>query len=430
MVSPDPVLERLTVLHPKVIDLSLDRMWSLLDRLGNPQDPLPPVVHVAGTNGKGSTVATLQALLEAGGKRVHTYTSPHLVRFNERIGLDGSPIGDDDLSALLEEVEDRNGGEPITFFEVTTAAAFLAFSRAPADFVLLETGLGGRLDATNVVRKPVVTALTAISLDHQAYLGDTVAAIAAEKAGILRPGVPCISMVQDMPVLSVLESVASMVGAPLVLEGRDFSAVSRDRTLVYTGLKAGMCTLPLPVLPGGHQIHNAAVALAVAETLGVVSPDVRARGLSHVSWPARLQNLGGGLLSRLLPDAWDLWLDGGHNPDAGRRLAEHICAEWGDKPLDLVVGMIDTKDEAGFLEPLSRLACRIRTVPVQGSPAGRPPDQVAQTARHLGVGDVAVCADVPEALTGLSRTAGVPRRVLVCGSLYLAGNVLACNGGL
>ncbi|NKD88074.1 bifunctional folylpolyglutamate synthase/dihydrofolate synthase [Haematospirillum sp. 15-248] len=429
-VGPDRVLERLTALHPKAIDLSLDRMWSLLDRLGNPQNALPPVVHVAGTNGKGSTIATMRALLEAGGLRVHVYTSPHLVRFNERIVLSGSRITDQALSALLEEVEACNARQPITFFEVTTAAAFLAFSRVPADVVLLETGLGGRLDATNVVKKPSVTVLTSISLDHQAYLGDTVAAIAAEKAGIMRAGVPCISMKQKADVLPVLEFSASAIGAPILLQGRDFSGVMHDQSLVYTGLNGSVHALPAPVLPGGHQAHNTTLALAVIEHLGMVPSDVWGRGLSRVVWPARLQHLVQGPLSDLLPKGWDLWLDGGHNPDAGLNLADHVCGQWQDRPLDLVIGMIDTKDEGGFLAPLARVASRIRTVPVHGSLAGRSPEHLAQVARSLGVEDTAACADVSAALASLAATAGDSlRRVLICGSLYLAGDVLARNGG-
>lgn len=427
--SPDPVLERMMALHPKVIDLSLDRVWRLLADLGNPQDRLPPVIHVAGTNGKGSTVAFLRAFLEAAGLRVHVYTSPHLVRFNERIRVAGTLIDDAALTRLLERVEAVNAGKPITFFEVTTCAAFLAFAETPADVCILETGLGGRLDATNVVRRPAATVLSPIAMDHQQYLGDTIEAIAAEKSFILKHAAPCISAKQPRKVGKIVELRSLEVGCPTYVEGRDFDAYVTGESLVYRGREV-QWTLPLPALPGSHQVHNATVALATIEALKDVdvSGAALAMGMKTVEWPGRLQRLTAGALFDLLPEGWELWLDGGHNPAAGKTLAT-FARSWRDRPLDMVVGMLETKDEAGFLEPMAARARRLRTVPVPGSQASRAPEQVAETARSVGMIDVAAAESVRAALRDLARDAGPePRRVLICGSLYLIGSVLAENG--
>lgn len=428
--DPSAALDRLTALHPKIIDLSLDRVWRLLAALGNPQDRLPPVVHVAGTNGKGSTVATLRACLEAAGKTVHVYTSPHLVRFNERIRLAGQIISDSALVALLEEVEAANGGQPITFFEVTTCAALLAFSRTPADVVLLETGLGGRLDATNVVTRPAATVLTSISLDHQQYLGDTLTSVATEKAEIMRPGVPCIAAAHPAEAAAVVEAAAARIGALLLREGRDFSADAGGAGVLSFRAGETHLTLPRSRLPGDHQIQNAGLALAVLTLVPALNVPEQAlrQGLPAVDWPARLQHLTHGPLVSALPAGWDLWLDGGHNPDAGVRLAAYLQQQTEARPLDLVVGMIDTKDEAGFLRPLLPLVQRVRTVPVLSSAAGRPPQAVAETARGLGAGDVFPCDSVEAAVTALVAGQTAPRRIMICGSLYLAGDVLAENG--
>ncbi|GAB3122486.1 bifunctional folylpolyglutamate synthase/dihydrofolate synthase [Novispirillum itersonii] len=428
--DPSAALDRLTALHPKIIDLSLDRVWRLLAALGNPQDHLPPVVHVAGTNGKGSTVATLRACLEAAGKTVHVYTSPHLVRFNERIRLAGEIISDAALVALLEEVEAANAGQPITFFEVTTCAAFLAFSRTPADVVLLETGLGGRLDATNVVTRPAATVLTSISLDHQQYLGETLASIAAEKAEIMRPGVPCIAAAHPAEAAAVVDQAAARIGAVLWREGRDFTATAAETQTLSFVVGDLRLTLPRSRLPGDHQIQNAGLALAVLTRVPELAvPEQALRdGLPAVEWPARLQPLSRGPLVEALPQGWDLWLDGGHNPDAGERLAAYLRQQGETRPLDLVVGMIDTKDEAGFLRPLLPLVQRVRTVPVLSSAAGRLPQAVAETARGLGAADVSACDSVAAAVAALVADQTAPRRVLICGSLYLAGDVLATNG--
>ncbi len=373
----DRVLERLGRLHPKLIDLSLGRVERLLAALGNPQDRLPPVVHVAGTNGKGSTVATLRACLEAGGWRVHAYISPHLVRFHERIRLAGELIEEEALLALLEECERANRGEPITYFEITTAAAFLAFSRTPADIVLLETGLGGRLDATNVVRRPAATAITPISLDHQAFLGDTIAAIAGEKAGILKSGAPAIIGPQMPEAAAVFAAHAAAVGAPLLRFGQEWRCTATGDGMRYEG-PGWRYDLPLPSLPGAHQIINAGTAIACLEQLTgfQIAGEAIARGLRRIDWPARLQRLTHGPLVEMLPEGSELWLDGGHNPGAGAALAA-MAAGWHDRPLDLVVGMLNTKDAAGFLAPLARACLRSlrRHDPRRTKPAPRRSDR-------------------------------------------------------
>ena len=431
-MAPETILERLLRLHPKAIDLSLGRMQRMLDALGNPERALPPVIHVAGTNGKGSTCAYLRAVLEAAGHPVHAYTSPHLVRFNERIVLAGREIDDPAFAAILEECEARNGGEPITLFEITTAAALLAFSRTPADALVLEVGLGGRFDATNVVERPLATAIAPVSIDHQQYLGDTLERIAFEKAGILKPGVPGIVGIQDPRALAVIEARAAEVGAPLVRWGREFHARLEGERLVFEmhGVRE---TLPRPALPGAHQVGNAAIALAVTRTVadsianGAVD---RARGLERAVWPARLQRLTRGpLLGRLRPD-WSLWLDGGHNEDAGRVIAEHV-AGWRraapGAPVHLVLGMLNTKDPRGYLRHFAGLVDSVAAVTIPGEQASLTADDLAAAAGDAGV-PAATAASVAEAVT---RAAADPRaggRVLVAGSLYLAGKVLADHG--
>ncbi|OFX14298.1 MAG: bifunctional folylpolyglutamate synthase/dihydrofolate synthase, partial [Alphaproteobacteria bacterium RIFOXYD12_FULL_60_8] len=337
-------LSRLERLHPQVIDLSLTRISRLLGDLGNPQDSLPPTIHVAGTNGKGSTIAFLRAMLEAAGLRVHVYTSPHLVRFNERIRLAGQDISDLALAEVLEEVEVRNARQPITFFEATSAAAFLAMSRTPADVTLLETGLGGRLDATNVIKRPALTILTPIALDHQEYLGERLEAIAAEKSHILKPGVGCVMAKQERKADRVIELRSLEMGAPTWKEGRDWFARTTPRGMVFEGA-TGSLELPLPALIGAHQVRNAALALAAAERLSGFSlpPEALALGLTTARWPARLHRLTQGPLVDLLPPEWELWLDGGHNPAAGKVLAQ-ACRAWKDRPLSMVLGMMRDKD--------------------------------------------------------------------------------------
>ncbi|NUB34295.1 bifunctional folylpolyglutamate synthase/dihydrofolate synthase [Azospirillum brasilense] len=424
----DPVLDRLKGLHPKVIDLSLDRVHRLLAALGHPERRLPPVVHVAGTNGKGSTLAFLRAMLEAAGLRVHVYTSPHLVRFHERIRLAGSLIDDDRLAALLEECEAANGGGPITFFEVTTVAALLAFAREPADVVLLETGLGGRLDATNVVDRPAVTAITRISYDHRQFLGDTLEAIAGEKAGIFKPGVPAVIFPQPAEEAArTLAIRAETVGAPVsgwsVTPTAGGFRFESDRRRIE---------LPLPGLAGAHQILNAGVALACLDHLPVKVDDAAVgRGLAAVHWPARLQRLTRGPLAEALPAGWDLWLDGGHNDSAGEVLAvqaAHWAEEEPQRPLLLVYGMLASKEPREFLGPLAPFVSAARTVAIPGEEASLTAEDTAAATRACGIADSAAAADVGSALEDMTRRVEGPARVLICGSLYLAGTVLAENG--
>jgi dihydrofolate synthase/folylpolyglutamate synthase len=453
--ASDRVLQRLSALHPKKIDLSLGRIERLLAALGNPHEQLPPVIHVAGTNGKGSTVATLRSCLEAAGYRVHVYTSPHLVRFHERIRVTGSLIEEDALLAVLEECEHANQGEPITFFEITTAAAFLAFSRTPADAALLEVGLGGRLDTTNVIPHSAVTAITPISLDHQAFLGDTIAAIAGEKAGILKPGAPAVIGPQPDEAGRVIEARATAVGAPLVRWRAEWSAdphppiadaigptLSRnagegDRGrspragegaggMRYLGPKWHL-DLPRPSLPGQHQIANAGTAIACLEQLRgfTITQDAIARGLRQIEWPARLQRLTRGPLVRMLPSGTEVWLDGGHNPSAGEMLGA-TAAGWHDRPLYLVVGMLKTKDAAGFLTPLAPHAKALYAVTIPGEENPHPAAEIAASAHTVGI-RAQVSDSIEAAIAGIAQQKP-PFRVLVCGSLHFAGVVLAENG--
>ncbi|MTJ84163.1 MAG: bifunctional folylpolyglutamate synthase/dihydrofolate synthase [Telmatospirillum sp.] len=420
------VLERLKGLHPKVIDLALDRVLDLLATLGHPERSLPPVIHVAGTNGKGSTLAYLRAIIEAGGKSAHVYTSPHLVRFAERIRVAGRLIDDDALETILLECERGNDGRPVTFFEITTIAALVAFARQPADFCLLETGMGGRYDATNVIARPALTLLTPISLDHQAYLGDTVAAIAGEKAGILKSGVPCLTTRQDPEAMEVIARRAAAIGAPLLIEGLDWQVGPVPGGMRFTMGERDL-SLPLPNLPGAHQIPNAGLALAAAVTLGLGDrPDDLARGVTGADWPARLQRLTRGPLAACLPAGAELWLDGGHNPSAGQALAAFIAANWRDRPLDLVAGMLDTKDSQGFFAPLAPLVRRMRGVAIPDEPHSRTADGVVGAARAEGLAAESA-ADVEAAVRDLADGGGVGR-ILICGSLYLAGTILADNG--
>jgi len=427
----EPILDRLTRLHPRAVDLSLDRMVELLAALGDPQRHLPPVVHVAGTNGKGSTVAFLRALAEAAGLTVHAYTSPHLVRFAERIRIAGRLPDDPVLTALLEEVEAVNDGRPISFFEITTAAALLAFARTPADLCLLETGMGGRLDATNVVEAPALTLLTPIGLDHQAFLGPDLASIAAEKAGILKHGVPALTAVQAPAALAVIEARAAAVGAPLLVTGRDFQVgPGAGGGLRYEGPGGGLDLPQLP-LPGRFQWGNAALALAAAARLGAFPLDPA--GLNGAVWPARLQRLTRGPLPALLPSDWELWLDGAHNPHAATALAGQL-AEWNDRPLGMVIGLLAAKEAGSVLAPLVPHLCALRTVSFASeqlhltAASAAPAEAVAAVARQVGGRDVAAAADLVSAVTDLRRVLSGPARIVIAGSLYLAGTILADNG--
>jgi dihydrofolate synthase/folylpolyglutamate synthase len=423
--SAEAVLTRLGRLHPKKIDLSLGRIERLLAALGDPQDRLAPVIHVAGTNGKGSTVATLRACLEAAGHRVHVYTSPHLVRFNERIRLAGRLIDDTMLAATLKEVERVNAGAEITFFEITTAAAFLAFSRVPADFALLEVGLGGRLDTTNVVRHPTVTAITPVSLDHQAFLGPTVAAIAGEKAGILKPGAAAVIGPQIAEAEQVIEARAAEIGVEPRRWRREWRCDAIGAGMRYEGERWRL-DLPLPALPGAHQVANAGTAIACLECLpaAAATPQALAEGLRGIEWPARLQRLTRGPLVVAMP-GWEVWLDGGHNPAAGEALAA-TAQGWRDRPLHLVVGMLNTKDASGFLAPLAPYAQSLAAVTIPGEENPLPAAAIAATARAVGI--AAGEAVSVEAALQVIRAKSARGRVLICGSLQFAGVVLRDNG--
>jgi dihydrofolate synthase/folylpolyglutamate synthase len=425
--ASDPILDRLTRLHPKVIDLSLERVERLLQALGRPQARLAPVVHVAGTNGKGSVVAILGAMLRAAGYRVQAYTSPHLVRFKERVRLVDGDIADRSLAALLEECEAANAGQPITFFEITTAAALLAFSREPADMLLLEAGLGGRADATNVIARPACIVLTPISLDHQQFLGDTVAAIAGEKAAILKPAVPTVVAPQDPVPAGVIANAAARIGAPVHRGGREWTVRALPGGFRYQA-NGPPRDLPAPALDGPHQLVNAATAIACLDRLPAFHVDDQAirRGLAAVHWPARLQRLVAGPLVEQLPEGWELWLDGGHNRSAGKALAAAVAA-WSDRPLYLVFGMLNSKDPQAFLAPLAASAAGLRAVTIPGERNALPASDCAEAARAAGL-PAETATSVREAVRGLVRTAAHgPARILICGSLYLAGRVLAAN---
>jgi dihydrofolate synthase/folylpolyglutamate synthase len=426
-VPSDVILERLLRLHPKIIDLELDRVTRLLDRLGNPERRVAPVVHVAGTNGKGSVLATLRAILEAAGYKVHVYTSPHLVRFHERIRLAGTLIGENALAAALEECEAVNGGAPITFFEITTCAAFLCFARTPADAVLLETGLGGRLDATNVIARPRLTVITPVSIDHVQYLGDTLEAIAKEKAGIVKAGIPVVVGPQPAAAAAVIARHAAALGAPLMRAGTEWTVERTAEGLHYRGPRADW-HLPAPRLPGPYQYDNTGTALACVELLDeyAVGPDALRRGLGTVEWPARMQRMTKGRLHALLPEGWELWLDGGHNAGAGQAIAA-VLAGWKDRPLHLIYGMLNTKAADGFLKPLARHATSLRAVTIPGEAASLTAEEAAQRARDAGFA-ATPSPGVEAALADIVAREPNPARVLVCGSIYLAGRVLATSG--
>ena len=425
--TPARILERLTALYPKAIDLSLDRVYRLLGELGDPQNKLPPVVHVAGTNGKGSTVAYLRAFAEAAGYRAHVYTSPHLVRFNERIRVAGEIIEDDLLADLLSEVERVNAGRPITFFEVTTAAAFLAFARIPADIVLLETGLGGRLDATNVVARPAVCAITPISFDHPDFLGSTVPKIAGEKAGILKAGVPAVIGPQPDDAEAVLERRAGELGISLFRHGREWHVEPTASGFRYVGRET--IELPLPALPGRHQLDNAGLSVAAVEHLTgfTMGHGALRQGLRQVEWPARLQRLTRGPLVDRLPPGCELHLDGGHNESGGAAIADWAEATKEEGKLDVVIAMRATKAADAFLARVAPHVERLRSITFT-EPAWLGAEAIAEYARRAGIADVATAADATAALGDLLARSTKPRRILLCGSLYFAGRVLAENG--
>ncbi len=431
LAASDEILARLAALHPKSIDLSLGRLMRLLKSLGNPHKKLPPVIHIAGTNGKGSTTATIRAIAEAAGHRVHVYTSPHLVRFNERIRLAGRLIDGEHLTQLLLEVEAANAGEAITFFEVTTAAALLAFSQIPADLCLLEVGLGGRLDATNVIDDPIATIITPVSFDHQQFLGDSIELIAAEKAGILKKGIPVVIGSQLGAARQIIMRKVRDIGAKAYAFDKDWSVKQEGDVMVYEDKRTTL-KLPSPILPGNHQIMNAGMAIAALRSqskLAIPSAAIKA-GLGWVRWPARLQDLAGSPLHALLPDGSQLWLDGGHNPAAAGVLRSFLVANVDQEtPVKLVLAMMGPKDAAGFIRPLANLLDEVIAVPIPGEEGAADPGFLAATASDIGLRGV-VAATISAALDRIKLEAD-PKRppfVLIGGSLYLAGNALRAAG--
>jgi len=421
--TSDRVLDRLTRLHPKVIDLELGRTERLLAALGHPERRLPPVIHVAGTNGKGSTIAMIRAGLESSGARVHVYTSPHLARFHERIRIAGELIPEDRLLACLERCEAANSDAPITFFEVTTAAAFLAMAETPADYTLVEVGLGGEFDATNVIERPRLTVITPISIDHQQYLGETLAAIAAAKAGILKRG--CLGIVarQESEALGVIEARAARMLAPLMVEGEDWQVWEEHGRVAFLDAQ-GLLDLPLPRLIGAHQVENAGTAVAALRALGM-DEAACAAALGDAEWPARMQRLRSGALVEAAAGA-ELWLDGGHNPAAGAALAETL-GRLPRRPVHLVVGMLRTKDATGFLGHLAPIAESLHGVSIEGEAATLSAAETVAAARAAGFADAVEAADPETAIRDIAAAA--PHcRIVICGSLYLAGRVLRENG--
>lgn len=435
MDRSNAILQRLLNLHPREIDLSLGRIEELMASLGHPERRLPPVIHVAGTNGKGSTTAFMRSMLEAAGKRVHVYTSPHLVRFHERIRLatpdGGRFVDEDELADALIQVEKVNDGRPITQFEITTAAALDLFARNPADVLLLEVGLGGRLDATNVVAEPLATVITPIAIDHEKFLGHTIEAIAFEKAGILKRDRPAIVSPQSSAVLAVIEEQANLKGARLFVANRDWVAHSENGRLVYQD-EDGLLDLPSPRLAGRHQFANAGAAIATLRRANLkISTTALEAGLVNVEWPARLQRLTTGTLAAQAGANAEIWLDSGHNPSAGIAVAEAMAdlEERSTRPLFLISGMLTSKEPIGFFRPFAGLVRKVYTVPVPSSTASRDPVELAQSATSAGM----VAEPVANVEAALDRIAADgessgPYRILICGSLYLAGSVLAANG--
>jgi dihydrofolate synthase/folylpolyglutamate synthase len=420
--SSDILLDRMMSLHPKLIDLTLDRVWRLLAALDHPERALPPVVHVAGTNGKGSTVAMIRAGIEGAGQTAHVYTSPHLARFHERIRVAGELISEEDFIRVLDECWDANARAEITFFEITTVAAILAFARTPADWTLLEVGLGGRLDATNVVDRPAVTVITPVDYDHQQYLGETLPEIAGEKAGILKRGVPCVVGPQHEASMEVIERQAARLGAPLLAHGQHWH-VSEERGRLVFQDDHGLLDLPAPNLPGPHQFLNAGAALAVLRHLGF-GEDACEAAVTRAYWPARMQRLRHGPLVELAGAA-ELWLDGGHNPAAGAVIAETL-RRMPARPTHLICGMLKTKDPVGFLMHLRPVAQSLTAIAIPGETATLPALDTARAGETAGF--AARIAESPAEAIRAIVDEGPEARILICGSLYLAGSVLRENG--
>ena len=429
LFAADTALERLKGLHPKKIDLSLDRIARVLEAMGRPQDRLPPVIHVAGTNGKGSTVAFLRAIAEAAGLKVHVYTSPHLVRFVERIRLAGTLIAEDHLAEVLARVEAANAGQEITFFEITAAAALVAFAETPADLCVIEVGLGGRYDASNVIPDCAVAAIAPVDYDHAEFLGTDLGRIAWEKAGIIKRGRPVVSARQAEVAQAVIEAEAEAMGAPLAIMGRDFDAFGQGGRMVFQG-EDSLLDLPAPSLYGAHQAENAGLAIAAALAFGGRMADdlAIADGISSAVWPARLQRLTAGPYGeKAVARGSDLWLDGTHNPHGARALARalgDLVARDG-RPLTLVTGILGNKDAAGMFAALAELNPRVFAVP-SPSEAGASPDDLAAAARSVGL-QAEACPSLVEGFDRALAQDGPPPHVVICGSLYLAGEVLGAS---
>ncbi|MBO9443782.1 folylpolyglutamate synthase/dihydrofolate synthase family protein [Phaeobacter italicus] len=419
--TSDAILARMMALHPKIIDLTLDRVWRLLEALDNPQEKLPPVIHVAGTNGKGSTQSMIRAGLEGMGKAVHAYTSPHLARFHERIRLAGSLISEDHLTDILDECYRANGGEDITYFEITTVAGLLAFSRTPADYTLLEVGLGGRLDATNVIT-PELSIITPVSIDHEQFLGNTIAKIAAEKAGIIKRGVPVVVGPQHEDALEVIEATAARLGAPVLAYGQHWHVQEERGRLVFQD-ENGLLDLPLPALLGAHQIQNAGAALAALRHLGADEAACEA-AMTNAEWPARMQRLKTGPLVEAAGDA-ELWLDGGHNAAAGIALAD-VLADLPKRPTHLICGMLNTKDVKGYMAPLAAQAASLTAISIPDEINTLSAEETEAAAKSVGL-EATTAANTMAALQAILAK-DPTARVLICGSLYLAGHILRENG--
>ncbi|CDX19334.1 bifunctional folylpolyglutamate synthase and dihydrofolate synthase [Mesorhizobium plurifarium] len=434
-LSAEREIEHLMTLHPKGFDLSLDRVTRLLERLGNPQDRLPPVIHIAGTNGKGSCAAFSRALLEAAGHLVHVHTSPHLVNWHERYRLaaegGGKLVEDDVFAEAIARVAEANQGQKITVFEILTAVTFVLFSEHPAEAAIIEVGLGGRFDATNVVKRPAVSVIMPISMDHEAYLGDRVELIAAEKAGIMKRGCPVVIGAQESETaLQVLIETAERLDCPTVVYGQDFLAFEENGRMVYQD-EDGLMDLPLPRLPGRHQYANAAAAIAAVKAAGFeIGHHAAERAMTHVAWPARMQKLTQGKLVDLAPKGAEIWLDGGHNPGAGIVIAEALAEqeEKNPRPLVLISGMINTKDQTGYFSAFKGLARHVYTVPVSNSDAGVPNDELALRAEEAGLSAEPVSSVASALMLLRDSWDGPAPRILIGGSLYFAGAVLAENG--
>ncbi|RWB78372.1 MAG: bifunctional folylpolyglutamate synthase/dihydrofolate synthase [Mesorhizobium sp.] len=434
-LSADREIEHLMTLHPKGFDLSLDRVTRLLERLGNPQDRLPPVIHIAGTNGKGSCAAFSRALLEAAGHLVHVHTSPHLVNWHERYRLaaegGGKLVEDDVFAEAIARVAEANQGQKITVFEILTAVTFVLFSEHPAEAAIIEVGLGGRFDATNVIKRPAVSVIMPISMDHEAYLGDRVELIAAEKAGIMKRGCPVVIGAQESATaLQVLIETAERLDCPTVVYGQDFLAFEENGRMVYQD-EGGLMDLPLPRLPGRHQYANAAAAIAAVKAAGFeIGHRAAERAMTHVAWPGRMQKLTQGKLVDLAPKGAEIWLDGGHNPGAGIVIAEALAEQEEKNPRQLVLisGMINTKDQTGYFSAFKGLARHVYTVPVTNSDAGVPNDELALRAEEAGLSAEPVSSVASALMLLRDSWDGPAPRILIGGSLYFAGAVLAENG--